>query len=212
VGTLLAERLRLETRDLHRAAERSALMSELLHGKLDTGAYLALLRNLYALYLTLEAALLEQAHDPLVGLMVAPAWFRAPALQADLDRLMPGPWQHTLPLAPAMAQYVQRLAGLSAPGAAQPCLLVAHAYVRYLGDLHGGQILKRAVLRHFGDEASTCFYEFGPDDELPALRQRFRGQLAAMRPTVEEREAIVAEARWAFVQHQRLFDELHALT
>lgn len=210
MGTLLAERLRLETRDLHRAAERTGLMSELLQGRLDPAAYAALLRNLHALYVALETALQAHAHDPMVGRMVARAWFRAPALQADLDRLMPGAWQQGLLLAQAMAQYVQRLADLSAAHATQPRLLVAHAYVRYLGDLYGGQILKRAVLRHLGDKASTRFFEFGPEDELPALRQRFRQQMAAMQPTVQESDAIVAEARWAFVQHQRLFDELHA--
>lgn len=83
---------------------------------------------------------------------------------------------HLRLLTPTQAEatviYVRRLLALSrsdVPGA--PDLLLSHAYVRYLGDLSGGQHIRRRVEKLFpaGDEASTlrrdtgfAFYEFPP--------------------------------------------------
>ena len=45
----------------------------------------------------------------------------------------------------------------------EPALLVSHAYVRYLGDLNGGQVLQRVVTGNagLGSGIGTRFYEFG---------------------------------------------------
>ena len=53
----LATRLREETQSLHRVAERSGVMRDLLHGRLDQRDYCLMLRNLHAIYETLESAL-----------------------------------------------------------------------------------------------------------------------------------------------------------
>ena len=54
--------------------------------------------------------------------------------------------------------------------AKDPALLIAHHYTRYLGDLSGGQTLRRCAVRHFGlDKNSTqgvAFYCF-PDIPSP---------------------------------------------
>ena len=208
----LPARLRLETRDLHAATERSGAMAALLAGRLARPAYCAMLRNLHALYAALEAALREHQHDAAIAPLQTQALQRAPALTVDLSVLHGPAWATDLPLQPAMASYVQRLQTLAQT--ASPAL-VAHAYVRYLGDLHGGQILKRLVARGLGLRedaggmlAGTQFYEFGDAAQVHALRQQLRHALAVLPVSAAEQDLIVAEARWAFVQHQRLFEEL----
>lgn len=203
----LPERLRLETRDLHTATERAGAMAALLAGRLPRAGYCALLRNLHALYVALEAALARRRHDAAVAPLQAGALHRAAALAADLHHLHGPRWADELPVQPATAAYVARLQALAA--SASPAL-VAHAYVRYLGDLHGGQVLKRLVARHYAlpGEAGTAFYDFGSEPEVLALRQRLRTALAGLPLTRAEQDDVVAEARWAFEQHQRLFEEL----
>jgi heme oxygenase len=203
----LAERLRLETSDLHREAERSGVMDDLLHGRLARAGYIALLRNLHALYAALEAALGSHRGDAMIGAVQAPALLREAALVSDLDVLHGAGWREQIPVAPAAAGYVARLRALAGAGSHA---LVAHAYVRYLGDLHGGQLLKRQVARLCGSdgEAGTRFYDFGGEPQVLALRQAFRNALAGLRPSAEDAELIVAEARWAFEQHKRLFVQL----
>ena len=45
-----------------------------------------------------------------------------------------------------------------------PSRLLAHAYVRYLGDLSGGQFIRRRISKAYGldDGAGVSFYEFRP--------------------------------------------------
>jgi heme oxygenase len=204
LSTALPERLRLETRALHAATERSGAMAALLAGRLPRTGYVAMLRNLQALYTALEAALQAQAGAPAVAALPVGPLARAAVLADDLATLHGPAWASDLPLADAAAVYAARLSTLAAPG------LVAHAYVRYLGDLHGGQVLQRLVARHYGlpDEAGapgTRFYDFGATPQVLALRQQLRGALGSLPLQAAEQDAVVAEACWAFEQHQRLF-------
>jgi heme oxygenase (biliverdin-producing, ferredoxin) len=203
----LPERLRLETRDLHAATERAGAMAALLAGRLPLPGYCMLLRNLHALYTALELALDARRHDLAIATLHAADLQRATALAADLHTLHGADWASALPLQPAAAVYVARLQALAAAGSPA---LVAHAYVRYLGDLHGGQVLQRLVRRHYAltGDAGTCFYSFGAEPAVLALRQRLREALGRLPLTAAEQDQVVAEARWAFVQHQRLFEEL----
>ena len=63
----LATALREGTAELHREAERAGILRELLRGRVTRGEYCALLRNLHALYVTLEANRLRHAADPAIA-------------------------------------------------------------------------------------------------------------------------------------------------
>jgi heme oxygenase len=202
----LPERLRLETRDLHAAAERSGVMGDLLHGRLGLASYRAMLRNLHTIYDALEAALDARQADPQVAPLRMPELYRTAALASDLDALDAGGDETAVE--DAAAAYAGRLAQMARAGSPA---LVAHAYVRYLGDLHGGQALKRVVARTYGLGAEgTSFYEFGDDAEVLVHRAAFRAALAALPVSAADADLIVAEARWAFAQHQQLFEQLQA--
>lgn len=205
----LADRLRLETRDLHAAAERSGVMVELLQGRLPLHRYRAMLRNLHTIYAALERALDARRSDPRVAPLRFPDLYRAQSLASDLQDLAgPGANDDAVDEEAATA-YAGRLAHIAR---CRSPALVAHAYVRYLGDLHGGQLLKRAVERAYGRDGGqigTRFYEFGSDD-VQLLRHDFRLALASVPATPDESDLIVTEARWAYAQHQRLFEQLLA--
>jgi heme oxygenase (biliverdin-producing, ferredoxin) len=205
----LPERLKRETRDLHAEAERSGVMHDLLRGRIDVRAYCALLRNLHAIYSTLEAALDRAVVEPGLQRLHDPSLRRSASLAQDLDHLHAGRWQDDFAIEPATAAYIERLRSLAIDA---PRRLAAHAYVRYLGDLHGGQVLQKVVRQRFGlvGGDGTRFYEFGPPAEVESLRQRFRAGLASVPASAAEAEAIVAEARWAFDMHKALFVELQA--
>ena len=98
--------------------------------------------------------------------------------------------------------------------AQQPGALAAHAYVRYLGDLAGGQALRRVVQQAYGlaDATGTRFFGCGPPAQVLALRLAFRHGLDALPLDAAGAAALVAEAQWSFGQHVRLFEELAATT
>lgn len=203
----LSERLKTETRVLHTAAERSTFMGVLLRGRIERAAYCALLCNLHAVYAALEPALTRHAAHPLIAPVHAPALFRAAALASDLATLHGPQWAGEIALQPATRAYVDRLHELDA---AQPAGLLAHAYVRYLGDLSGGQVLRRIVAQSaaLGGEHGVAFYDFGDAAATRRLTDAFRAGLASVSADPIQADALVDEARLAYGLHQRLFDEL----
>jgi heme oxygenase len=201
----LAEQLRIGTQALHTLTERAGVMPALLRGELARERYCALLRNLHALYVALESALAQHAAHAAVAAVVFPALFRRDALADDLGTLHGSGWPQAIALQPATQAYVARLDTLAAE---QPALLAAHAYVRYLGDLSGGQALGRIVTRAYG--AGARFYDFGPAEAVQTHARRFRDGLGALAADASHTEALVAEARWAFTQHRDLFEQLAA--
>ena len=95
---------------------------------------------------------------------------RAPHLAADIAYLLhTTDWQsHPIFLElqvstpTPLSDYVSRIRTLSASDASAP-LLLAHAYVRYLGDLSGGQIIKRRLMKVYDlpeTGEGVRFYEF----------------------------------------------------
>ncbi len=187
---------RQRTQSLHRAAEQSGVIAALLRGTATRDQYALLLRNLLPAYRALEAGLLRHESTPGVGLLVEPTIFRSAALETDLTALVGGDWADQLPLLHAGSSY-ELAAATAAEGTG--ALLIAHAYVRYLGDLNGGQILSRLVSRHLGlGAAALNFYEFPAVPDLEA----FRGHYAAAinRAVLEtcEIERVLTEAETAF--------------
>ena len=205
----LPQRLKAATAEEHRRVERSGVMVTLLRGRVERVAYLALLRNLHAIYAALEPALLRHAANAVVGPVVMPELFRSDALESDLQTLRRDADPPAAVLQPATAAYVERLRELDAT---RPELLVAHAYVRYLGDLSGGQQLRRIVGQALGlaGGAGTRFYDFGDSARVSALALRFRAALEEVGARAHDADAIVAEAESAFGRHGRLFEQLAA--
>ena len=179
-------------------------MSVLLRGRMERAAYAGLLCNLHAIYDALEPALVRHAAHPALAPLNLATLARLPSLRDDLVRIA-DPSDVAAELRPAAVRYVVRLHELDV---ADPELLLAHAYVRYLGDLSGGQLLRDIVARSAGlaPHAGIAFYEFGDAPSASVLAAAFRSSLD--RAVVDDPDAVVAEARVAFTWHRALFDEL----
>ena len=203
----LASQLKDATRELHQVAERAGGMSALLRGQVDRAQYCLLLRNFHVLYAALEAALDRHATLSLVAPVRMPVLYRTAALASDL-RMLHGAGWNELPVAAAMRSYVGRVEEIART---QPPLLAAHAYVRYMGDLSGGQILRDVVRRALDlqDDAGTAFYTFAGGADGREIRERFRAALDALPLDDALAQEIVAEACDAFARHVVLFEELH---
>lgn len=206
----LAAQLRAATWADHVRLERSSLMRALVQGNLPKLAYAILLRNLVDIYAALEARLFEHREAPGIAPIFDPALARSAALVSDLEGLR-GPDWRTLPVSDAARAYSARIDSVDP---AHPEPLVAHAYVRYLGDLNGGQVLVKVVRRTIlgGATGGTRFFEFGAPDEVARLVEHLRLGLDAVgiaRPAAVE--AIVGEARSAFVLHEALFQQVERL-
>ena len=101
-------------------------------------------------------------------------------------------WRSGGALQPATRAYIRRIDN------ADEAQLAAHAYVRYLGDLNGGAIIKR-LLRDSLElaEAELMFYEFGGIADRAAFCDQFRAALDSL-PSRYDAERILDEALVGF--------------
>lgn len=184
----------------HDAAEQSPFISELLAGRVNTDGYVDYLIRLQMIYTAIEDAVRAHREDPLVAAVYDPALERHRALAADLEHWAPGT-RRQVNSAAAQA-YQDRIARADWTGA-----LVAHHYVRYLGDLSGGQAIGRMLDRAFGlGGAGLSFYDF-PMRPKP-YKDAYRARLDELGLSSRENVRIVDEVKIAFGLNQAVFDEL----
>ena len=201
----LSTALRAGTRQDHEDAERSVFVEHLMGGTLPLAGYADLAAQQHAIYTALEAAGDRLVAAGTHGDLVFPELVRVPAIEADLRSLVGEDWRDRVRVLPATADYVARLeeVGEDLPRYA------AHAYTRYLGDLSGGQILKRVLERHHGLTGDgVSFYDFPQIHRLKPFKDVYRGRLDALDLTPAQRDEVVEEARVAFRLNRAVFADL----
>jgi heme oxygenase len=201
----LAARLRAETKQLHTLAERSGVMGALLRGACPRPAYAAMVASLAVIYEALERQLAANAAHPAIAPLQLPGLARHATLQADLQALAHDGSVPALPAEEARtyAAHLDRL------GVDDPALLVAHAWLRYLGDLNGGQIVGRIVRQSLElDAAATTFYDFPDLPDPHAAAAAWRAALDELPLDADTQSRIVAEAAAGFHRHIALFNAL----
>jgi heme oxygenase (biliverdin-producing, ferredoxin) len=149
----------------------------------------------------------KNAAHPAVAAVLMPPLFRTATIEADLLDLTDSQTPTSADLCPATKDYVERLELLAAQN---PSLLVAHAYVRFLGDLNGGQALQRVVSKSLKLQSGTgtAFYDFGGRENCQRLIQQFKQGLTSIVAPIAVLNELVAEAVSAFERHGQLFSEL----
>jgi heme oxygenase (biliverdin-producing, ferredoxin) len=200
----LSGALRERTRDLHAQAERSGIIADILAGRATQRGYALLLRNLLPVYQALEQHLSKHAASPLLRGIMRPELARASAIEADLNALWAEAYAPSV--LPAAASYVQ---AIELAGAGEGSRLIAHAYTRYLGDLSGGQIVKRLLARSLNLPASALsFYEFPAIADVVAFKSEYRDAIDRAGDESDDFDGTVEEGALAFELNIQLSAEL----
>lgn len=208
----LATQLREGTQQSHTMAENTAFMKCFLKGIVEREPFRKLVANLYFVYTALEEELERYWNHPVVGPLRRPELDRKEALEEDLAFYYGDDWQLEIEPLEVGKAYVARIREVAQT---EPALLVAHAYVRYMGDLSGGQSLRNIVRSALSlpPKEGTRFYEF---DFIPTVeaRRAFKGQyrdaLNGLPVDDALAQQIVAEANLAFKLNRDVMHELEA--
>ncbi|WP_338025282.1 biliverdin-producing heme oxygenase [Corynebacterium sputi] len=202
--------LREATAVVHDEAENSGFMSRLLDGDLDSAAAADLAAQLWFIYVALENAVREVSEDPIAAGIYDPRLERVPALELDLAALLGENWRAQITADPSTAAYVRHLEGLAEKRDA--AAVVAHHYVRYLGDISGGQVIGRRLSDHYGiDGDGARFYDFAAIGKIKPYRDAYRVQLDELPLTGESsRAALADESVTAFRLNTAVFRDLAA--
>lgn len=201
-----SERLKAATWNDHAAAEHHGFTKALLEGELSLDGYTAMVAQHYFAYLALERVGRALADDPIAGRFHYPELERIPALETDLERLLGTDWADRVSPSPATRTYVARIDQM----ADHPEGFVAHHYTRYMGDVSGGQFIRRIAAKTYGfsDGAGVAFYDFGSLGSLPKFRSGYRERLDSL-PLDEGAAAfLVQETRLAYQLNTEVLADL----
>jgi heme oxygenase len=197
--------LREATLDVHRAAEQEPFIAELMDGHRSPGDFARLTGQLRPIYAALEARVRSMRDQGELLALLDPRLDRLAAIDHDLV-MLGGPDAHRLaePLS-ATDAYIARIRTV---GRSRPRLL-AHHYVRYLGDLSGGQVIAMLMRRHYdvADDALT-FYAFTGLEGKGAFKRAYRHELDALFADPRFYDHMLDETRVAYEANRRVFEAL----
>lgn len=202
---LLSQRLREHTLSNHDAVAHGDFLTRLIAGDLSQEAYTDWLSQLWYVYTALEETVCCAEVGALLSCLADSRLQRTRALEADLAHLIGAHWLEVIAPRPATTVYVDRLFRL---GEDEPAV-IAHHYVRYLGDLTGGQRISEQVARHYGvSERGRHFSDFAALGSPQHYLADYRSLIDTLPMTMEQTQALLAEANHAFACNAALFTEL----
>ena len=153
----------------------------------------------------------EEMEKNKTNVFIQPIYFqelnRRKSLELDLEYYYGPNWNTSIVLSEATKSYVERIKTISNE---KPELLVAHAYTRYLGDLSGGQILKKIAQRamNLSDGKGLSFYEFPEVKDEQEFKQKYKKALDSLPLDNVLVDQVVAEANVSFNMNMKMFQEL----
>nr|YP_010336812.1 heme oxygenase [Stylonema alsidii]UNJ15218.1 heme oxygenase [Stylonema alsidii] len=203
----LATQLREGTTKSHSMAENVMFVKSFLSGVIDPLSYRKLVANLYFVYSAIEEEMQNNKDHPCISPIHFIELNRKETLAKDLEYFYGLNWEREIQSSTATKVYVDRIHNI---GMNQPELLVAHAYTRYLGDLSGGQILKKIAKNamNLSDSKGTQFYEFDQIEDEKAFKFTYRNALDSIPVNQDLMTDIIAEANIAFTLNMKIFQEL----
>jgi heme oxygenase (biliverdin-producing, ferredoxin) len=165
----------------HKNAERQDFVKVLMSGNIDPKLYAIYLYNQHHMYNVLEVV--AMSHGLFDGI---PEVRRAPRIHADFIELW-GDEEHSPPMLDSTKKYLEHIMIIGDDAEK----LMAHVYVRHMGDLSGGQMIKRKI------PGKGTMYEF--DGDIAELKDKIRSKL---------NDSMADEAKLTFEHATKTFQDM----
>ncbi len=209
MAVALAGQLREGTKKSHTMAENTGFVACFLKGVVEKTSYRKLIGDLYFVYKAMEEEIdrLVQEDHPVIKHIGFKELFRRQTLEKDLEFYYGNNWLDQIKISESAQSYVNRIRLVANES---PELLVGHHYTRYIGDLSGGQILKKIAKKALnlrGDDGLN-FYEFKLIEDEKLFKKSYSETLNALPIDQEIADNIIDEANEAFAYNMNMFREL----
>ncbi len=205
-GQNLSSLLRSSTMAIHGQVEGGDFMKKIFSGPLTEQDYYLYLWSLVQVYESLENSMAEHQSEQNISPVYFKELLRMSSLQTDMEVWKSFQVEIPESLKKTVHAYCEYLQSLSAQN---PSLLVAHAYVRYLGDLSGGQMIAKALGKKFVNSQGLHFYSFDQVHDIHEMKQAYRrglDQIGSQSP--DKVQALCEEAQKAFEWNGKVIQAL----
>ncbi|KAG9094444.1 hypothetical protein FRC07_011302, partial [Ceratobasidium sp. 392] len=229
--------LRTSTVRAHDAVQNSDSAAKLLRGELPRDEYIYFMMLLWKIYSLIEDGLEQYSTNSVLAPTYRPALLgRASRLSSDISYLMDttedgwrsSPLYLSLVSDPptGLREYVEHLENLNeSTSEMDHAKLLSHAYVRYMGDLSGGQSIRNKMVKAYGlpeTGAGASFFDFGSLDgssgngekrasqaDLLRIKEWYRaGMNEGVGNDVALKALLIDEANIAFELNRGLFQDV----
>ena len=209
MAVALAGQLREGTKKSHTMAENTGFIACFLKGVVEKTSYRKLISDLYFVYKAMEEEIerLVKEDHPVIKHIGFQELFRRKTLEKDLLFYYGNNWINEITISDSAQLYVNRIREVANQS---PELLVGHHYTRYIGDLSGGQILKKIAKKALnlnGDDGLN-FYEFQLIKDEKLFKKSYSETLNQLPIDQNIADKIIDEANQAFTYNMNMFKEL----
>ena len=205
----LAIQLREGTKKSHTMAENTGFVVCFLKGVVEKKSYRKLMSDLYFVYKAMEEEIerLVKENHPIIKYINFKELFRMKTLEEDLRFYYGDAWINEIIISKSAQTYVNRIHLIAKES---PELLVGHHYTRYIGDLSGGQILKKIAKKALNLKGSDGlnFYEFKMIEDEKKFKEAYSNTLNNLPIDQMIADKIIDEANKAFTYNMEMFKEL----
>ena len=209
MAVALAGQLREGTKKSHTMAENTGFVACFLKGVVEKKSYRKLISDLYFVYQAMEEEIerLVQADHPVIKPIGFKELFRKQTLENDLNFYYGDNWKNEITISNSAQSYVNRIRLVAKE---TPELLVGHHYTRYIGDLSGGQILKKIAKKALNLEGNNGlnFYDFKMIEDEKKFKESYSKVLNSLPIDQKIADKIIEEANEAFTYNMNMFKEL----
>ena len=209
MAVALAGQLREGTKKSHTMAENTGFVACFLKGVVEKTSYRRLISDLYFVYKAMEEEIerLVKEDHPVIKHIGFQELFRRKTLEKDLLFYYGNNWINEITISDSAQLYVNRIREVANQS---PELLVGHHYTRYIGDLSGGQILKKIAKKALDLEGDNGlnFYEFKLIEDEKEFKKSYAETLNRLPIDQYVADKIVEEANEAFLYNMKMFKEL----
>lgn len=200
-----SQEIRTATGAAHGTAQNSQFMGDLFRGAMEPSRYANLVAQNYYVYRAIEAAGESMRNDPVGSAFVFDELSRIEKVERDLEYFLGEDWRTKIGPVSATAEYVERIATASQWSGGY----VAHHYVRFLGDLSGGQHIAKVVDRNLKLQGGgLASYDFTAIPDHDAFKNEYRRRLDVANWNAEERVRILDEIFAAYEYSTAILREL----
>jgi heme oxygenase len=195
--------------DIHKHIHRHGYAEKLLSRKFSVDDYGMYIIQLFHIYDTIEILMAESTNPLLMKFwnLFGEKLKRTDLLICDLEYYYGNDWRSKLNENKLYATdyYTSRLIKVYNKN---PYLLLAHAYIRYFGDLNGGRVVRKRFLKNNNLTEGMYFYTFSTD--LKILKKDYRLFLDNLGWLLTDREKklFLEEVKEGYLLNYSLFTDL----